>query len=97
MARSAPQASGGADYPIRVTTAHPPAGKHGLAAGNSRLALMEKPPYLANYVTVRFVTGKVDLPADSRAMATGRTSACDTPRINNGIITFSNAENSGKR
>jgi len=32
---------------------------------------MEKPPYLANYVTVRFVTTKVDLPADSRALAAG--------------------------
>lgn len=40
------------------------------SSGNSRLALMEKPPYVGSYVTVRFLpTESITLPADSRAAA----------------------------
>lgn len=41
------------------------------SAGNSRLALQEKPPYVSEHVSVHFVTDKVELPADSRAAAAG--------------------------
>jgi hypothetical protein len=39
------------------------------SAGNSRLALQEKPPYVSEHVSIHFVTDKVELPAESRASA----------------------------
>lgn len=40
----------------------------------SRLALMEKPPYIGDYVSVKLLDpAKVQIPADSRAATTGKT------------------------
>jgi hypothetical protein len=72
------------------------------SAGNSRLALQEKPPYVSDHVSVHFVTDKVELPADSRAAAAGASNVVvfdvETDQKNTDVsVQFPNLSAIGRR
>jgi hypothetical protein len=72
------------------------------APDKSRLALMEKPPYVSDYVTVRFLSSdSITLPADTRAAANGQNVVAfevATDHANADVsVQFPNASTLGRR